>query len=1181
MRHRMAWLGLAVGLAVLGTIGGTAGAAPGSPARPGGDAPAAPDNGTYQTLPFSQAWSNTGLITADDDWSAVPGIIGYRGDDLVTTTGADPQTVLADGTTTPVDVIANQANPDTLSTGGVAEFEITNPVVALQGSGTADAPFTLVHFSTAGVCGINVGYAVRDIDGSADNAVQPVALHFRVGASGNFTNVPAAFVADATTGPNQATQVTNVSVALPMSADNQAQVQVRMMTTNAVGNDEWVGIDDISITAGSCQFTPTPTATPIPTPVFLPENTSFNLSDPFDCTAPGDTLEAEVAVANTGAATAFGSELALDFPARLVGVPGTCTFTGGANGTCTIDEIGLRWRGDVPSTAPNNLLTLNFSVRVAGGTVRGTEICATSTFRWAAAGTGPVDRSLDVGACTEVDCLPTVDPNRQLSGQVHLPILDFQGQDDVCRTWIEIQQLGCDPAKAVLVTWGAPGFCPPQAAGPLKVECTGMLVPGASWVMQGAQIPTGAKSGILFKFTARSLSEVGIDLGFDDVVADMMCEELFFGVVGDADDYRRFKKAYNEGLEFRGIPQRLATADGYLAVEVLRHCPGDLTPGAETSGKYNGIAGTHLGAFDPVFGGYAYYVPLVYAAKAGFDTIMYIQNGGLECSSVEIWFKAQDDCLRATICDIATLAPGETFQLDASECVGPDWQGSAWIRTSEPMGVAVDVVGRDLLMTYVGEPAELNYTFDPAKPYFSGGNQVAFGPLIYSEYQGWDTGVQVMNLSPARRAKVKVYFLDRSGDVITTLVDWICERGSQTYFLPVVHDLPGNWVGSVRVESQEWWAPGTTSVSPPNVVGVVTLIKYTDAARTQTAEAVAYNLLPEHKAFDWQVGANAGGLESGVGLIAVPSLLKDLEQQGITSELAIQNVVPKPGFTDFAIYIFDQNGLLDYVCQKLHDRQVEYIDMRTWGYVGPGFKGSAIVSATFWEHEVFDNGGFFLRNLVGLAAVTVERTGTRQGDDIPGDESAASRGIPFSPRGIDEPFAYCFAGPAVAFCPGQPGERPGCPAKLEYAGKGGLIPDDRAGGEMFVAAVPVNFPGVPGQCKVEDVDLFLEIEHDVLQDLDVFLDHAQVRSEMFTDICGFEANVLTTLDDDALAPITTMCPPIDDGHYQTESGTGLNRFDGIDPKGPWTLMIDDDFESTIGTGEVVGWKLVLTIGEAP
>ena len=48
---------------------------------------------TPQPLPFTQNWSNTGLITADDNWNGVPGIIGYRGDDLTTTTGTNPQTI--------------------------------------------------------------------------------------------------------------------------------------------------------------------------------------------------------------------------------------------------------------------------------------------------------------------------------------------------------------------------------------------------------------------------------------------------------------------------------------------------------------------------------------------------------------------------------------------------------------------------------------------------------------------------------------------------------------------------------------------------------------------------------------------------------------------------------------------------------------------------------------------------------------------------------------------------------------------------------------------------------------------------------------------------------------------------------------------------------------------------------
>ena len=614
-----------------------------------------------------------------------------------------------------------------------------------------------------------------------------------------------------------------------------------------------------------------------------------------------------------------------------------------------------------------------------------------------------------------------VDPNRQLDCQVHLPVLDFLGQDDVCRSWVAVQVLGCEPAKAVLIAWGEPGFCPPQAAGPLKVECTGLLRPGSTWNMLGAQIPTGTKGAIVFKFTALQLSDVGLDdgLGFDDVVADLMCETLFFGVVGDSDDYRRFKKAYNENLNFGGLNQGIAKGEGGLAVQVLRHCPGDVTPGVEVSSKYNGVAGTHLGTYDPVFGGNGYYVPLIYAGRAGFQSVMYIQNGGLECSSVEIWFKAQDDCLRARICDILTLAPGETFQFDASDCVGPDWQGSAWIRSSEQMGIVVDIYGNDVLMSYVGEPQPWAYTMDGIGPASaSTGESVAFGPLVYSEYQGWDSGVQVMNLSPTHEAKVKVYFLDRSGDIITTLVDWICPRGSQTYFLPVIADLPGVWVGSVRAESQGFWTPGGPQggIAGPDIVGIVSLVKYSDAARTAPIEAIAYNMLPEHKSYIWQVGAGRGGTQSGVGLVAIPNFHKDLDGTGLTTELAIMNLVTKPGFTDFAIYIYDQNGLLDFICQKIHREQVEYISLAHWGYINNGFKGSAVISATFWEHDVFDGRGDFVRNLVGLGAVSVERTGTRLGEDIPGDEAAGARGIPFA---VEQGFAHCPGGFRPK-CPGQP-----------------------------------------------------------------------------------------------------------------------------------------------------------------
>ncbi len=203
---------------------------------------------TPQTLPFAQDWTDIAQITANDSWSGVPGIVGYLGTGLTSANSVDPQTVLAEDAAGVADVIANQTNTS-ISNGGVAEFHTVDPVVALQGSGSANAPYIRIHLNTVGSTGIKVAYNVRDLDGSADNAVQQVALHYRVGGTGDFTNVPAAFVADATTGPSLAGEVTPVSVTLPAAVDNQSLVELRIMTANATGSDEWVGIDDISVTA--------------------------------------------------------------------------------------------------------------------------------------------------------------------------------------------------------------------------------------------------------------------------------------------------------------------------------------------------------------------------------------------------------------------------------------------------------------------------------------------------------------------------------------------------------------------------------------------------------------------------------------------------------------------------------------------------------------------------------------------------------------------------------------------------------------------------------------------------------------------------------------------------------------------------------------------------------------------
>jgi len=75
--------------------------------------------------PLQQDWSNINLITASDDWSGVPSIEGFLGQDIVTTMGANPGAALTDSTpANDLSVLANLTNPGFLSNGDVGEFRL-------------------------------------------------------------------------------------------------------------------------------------------------------------------------------------------------------------------------------------------------------------------------------------------------------------------------------------------------------------------------------------------------------------------------------------------------------------------------------------------------------------------------------------------------------------------------------------------------------------------------------------------------------------------------------------------------------------------------------------------------------------------------------------------------------------------------------------------------------------------------------------------------------------------------------------------------------------------------------------------------------------------------------------------------------------------------------------------------
>ena len=206
-------------------------------------------NNSYHSLAggnFSQNWTNTSLITTADDWSGVASIVGYNGEGLSSSTATDPQTVLAPGTV--IDVIP-QSVP-TSSTGGVHEIESPIETIAIQGSGTADAPHIVLHLDTTGRQNVIVSYFLVETDAATAN--QRFAIQYRIGEVGNFINIPNSAtcngaVVDLFTASNN--QSLNVSCTLPSLVDNQAQVQVRIITNDAVGSDGMIGVDDLGVSS--------------------------------------------------------------------------------------------------------------------------------------------------------------------------------------------------------------------------------------------------------------------------------------------------------------------------------------------------------------------------------------------------------------------------------------------------------------------------------------------------------------------------------------------------------------------------------------------------------------------------------------------------------------------------------------------------------------------------------------------------------------------------------------------------------------------------------------------------------------------------------------------------------------------------------------------------------------------
>lgn len=105
---------------------------------------------------------------------------------------------------------------------------------------------------------------------------------------------------------------------------------------------------------------------------------------------------------------------------------------------------------------------------------------------------------------------------------------------------------------------------------------------------------------------------------------------------------------------------------------------------------------------------------------------------------------------------------------------------------------------------------------------------------------------------------------------------------------------------------------------------------------------------------------------------------------------------------------------------------------------------------------------------------------------------------------------------------------------------------------------------------ISDIDVYVDITHEYLGDLDVYLISPNgTRVELMTDVGGDGQDFYgTILDDEAAAPITTGSHPFV-GSYQPEGL--LSTLDGQNPNGLWGLEVSDAMAPY--TGQLLNWAI--------
>jgi hypothetical protein len=285
------------------------------------------------------------------------------------------------------------------------------------------------------------------------------------------------------------------------------------------------------------------------------------------------------------------------------------------------------------------------------------------------------------GACGAGSSEPPAAVARK-PGTAYMPVLRDQGAlGGVCDAAIHIRNPGSVAVQGVVTLFGENGS---DCAALIGVECTGLLAPGAEWLLGFESIPAEARSGAVIAFRDASVAEIGGPSSDSRGVAAAVCEQLR---AGDCTAWRQLSVALDGGA-FIGIPVAAGVA-GPLEVEVIRECPDWIVPGLTDEASYGAVSdvGYQRG------GQFLLSSPDVTASMLELNALIYVQNAGPFPASVSLALKESGDCLRWRTCGGIEVPAGGMSAFDVNDCIGPNFHGSVTISATGPIAAVIDKTG--------------------------------------------------------------------------------------------------------------------------------------------------------------------------------------------------------------------------------------------------------------------------------------------------------------------------------------------------------------------------------------------------------------------------------------------------------------------------------------------------------